>query len=60
MDLSLVNWEDFEIRAHFMPCRKSLNFGKLFKYIEMVPKDEVINVKAKVSFLNKYLVELHE
>lgn len=55
-----MNWEDFEIRAHFMPCRKSLNFGKLFKYIEMVPKDEVINVKAKVSFLNKYLVELHE
>ena len=55
MDLSLVNWEDFETRAHCMPCRKLLHFVQLFKCVEIVHKDELIKVKTKMPFLNKYL-----
>lgn len=39
--LYLVIWGDFEVR---MFNRKLLNFDKVFKYIEIVSKDELINV----------------
>lgn len=37
-----------------MLTRKLLNFGKVFKYIEMVSREELINIQTKRVIFYKY------